>query len=187
MWGAGVSNDWCFTVYFLFSAIAGTTFFLKGRWIQKHSVARTDFWSTCFLSFQTMNYLKLVDIGYPVDTFKLLFNVKLKMAFFATQDESEAMKVQALTTVCAGEWSSIISQPIFYLFPIVKLSYFAILNYMTTTFFNLASSFSLKNCFQFWGLWVPPVKLPASDFKCQIDNREDAISDLVVNNFSSNA
>ena len=82
--------------------------------------------------------------------FSMALQCQVKDAFSATQDKSEAMKVQALTTVCAGEWSSIIiSQPIFSLFPIVKLSYFAILNYMTTTFFNLASSFSLKNCFNF--------------------------------------
>ena len=64
-------------------------------------------------------------------TFSMFLQCQVKDGLSATQDKSEAMKVQALTTVCAGGWSSIISQPIFSLFPIVKLSYFAILNYMT--------------------------------------------------------
>ena len=59
---------------------------------------------------------------------------QVKDAFSATQDKSETMNVQALTIVCAGEWSSlmnirtlasIILWPIFFLF--VPLSNYLIL------------------------------------------------------------
>ena len=65
--------------------------------------------------------------------------------FSTSQDKSEAMKLQPLTTVCVGQWSpmlnilslaSIILRPIFFsLFPIVKLSDFVLLNYLANTFF----------------------------------------------------
>ena len=47
-----------------------------------------------------MNYLSLVDAGYAVDTlFSMALQCQVKEAFSATQDKSEAMKVDALTTV----------------------------------------------------------------------------------------
>ena len=57
--------------------------------------------------------------------FSMALQCQVKDAFSATQDKSEAMKVQALITVCAVEWSSmlnilslasIISWPIFFSF-----------------------------------------------------------------------
>ena len=54
-----------------------------------------------------------------------------------TQDKIEVMKVQALTTVCAGDWSSmlnilaiasIISRPIFCPFPIVNFKFWEFLH-----------------------------------------------------------
>ena len=57
--------------------------------------------------------------------FSMALQCQVKDAFSATQDKSEAMKVQALITVCAVEWScmlnilslaSIISWPICFSF-----------------------------------------------------------------------
>ena len=86
--------------------------------------------------------------------FSVALQCQVKDAFSATQDKSEPMKVQALITVFAGEWSSmlnilslgsVISRPIFFsVFPIVKLCDFVLLNYSATTFFNLATVFCLK-------------------------------------------
>ena len=62
--------------------------------------------------------------------------------------------MQALITVCAVGWSSVLNilplacvilvANFFYLFPIVKLSDFVLLNYLATTFLNLVTVFSLK-------------------------------------------
>ena len=38
--------------------------------------------------------------------FSMALQFQAKEEFSATQDKSEAVKVQALTTACAGEWSS---------------------------------------------------------------------------------
>ena len=38
--------------------------------------------------------------------FSMALQCQVKDAFSATQDKSEAIKVQALITVCAVEWSS---------------------------------------------------------------------------------
>jgi len=103
------------------------------------------------------------DILWILLYFQWLFNVKVNTPFL--QDKSGAMKVQALITVCVGEWLSMLNiqfhvsmilQPIFFLsFPIVKLSDFGFLNYLATTYFNLATVFSLQvtwNIFQFQAL-----------------------------------
>ena len=100
---------------------------------------------------------RTVAAEYPVDTlFSMALQCQVKDAFSATQDKSDVKKVQALITVCAVEWSSmlnilslvsiIISWPIFVsLFPIVKLSDFVSLNYLATTFLNLATVFLWKS------------------------------------------
>ena len=140
-----------------FMAIVGATFFLKGCWIQKHSVARTGFQTKCFLSSQTVGLPRcknlwhfffvflaragvwvlfngllalLFSLFYVIREFDkflhwgwaqtvnylkfgwsqiccwyFIFNGSSKDTFSATQDKSGAMKVQALTAVCAGEWS----------------------------------------------------------------------------------
>ena len=58
--------------------------------------------------------------------FSMALQYQVQDAFSATQDKSEAMKVQAVTYVCAGEWSStwnilsLASIMFFSLFPIGK-------------------------------------------------------------------
>ena len=45
-----------------------------------------------------------VDTGYTVDTiFSMALSRQAEDAFSATKDKCEAVKVQALTTICAGE------------------------------------------------------------------------------------
>ena len=67
------------------------------------------------------------DAGCPVDT---LFSTE--RSFSETQDKCETVKVQALSTCCAGEWSSllnilalasVISRPIFSLYPDVNFPF----------------------------------------------------------------
>ena len=82
----------------LFSGDHGHKIILKGHQMQKHSVASTGFWRTCFLSSQTMNNLKF---GWCQ-----IFRGHLCQVidnFSTTQDKIEAMKVQALTIICAEE------------------------------------------------------------------------------------
>lgn len=46
-----------------------------------------------------------VDAGYPVDTiFSMALQRQAEVAFSVTMDKCEAVKVQALTTACAGGW-----------------------------------------------------------------------------------
>ena len=102
-----------------------------------------------------MNYLSLVDAGYAVDTlFSMALQCQVKEAFSATQDKSEAMKVQAFNyclcrrvVVHVEYYVSCLhsfTATFFSHFPIVKLSDFVSLNYLATTFFNVATVFSLK-------------------------------------------
>ena len=88
--------------------------------------------------------------------FSTALQCQVKDAFSATQDKSEAMKVQALRNYC---WCRRVVIHVEYsvscvhnfvanflsFFPIVKLSDFVLLNDLATTFFNLSTTvFSLK-------------------------------------------
>ena len=66
---------------------------------------------------------------------------QVKDAFSTTQNKSEAMKVQALTTVCAGEWSSMLN--------IVS----CVNNFAAISFFFFPLSNYLILCY--WTTWRP--------------------------------
>ena len=75
-----------------------------------------------------------------MDTFSMALQCQVKDAFSVIQDKSEAMKVEALTTVCAGEWWCMLNNysvscihnfvaKFLPLFPNVQLSDFVLLKY----------------------------------------------------------
>ena len=74
-----------------------------------------------------------VDAGYPVDTiFSMALQCQAEDAFSAMKDKCKVVKVQALTTACAGEWlsmlnilalASVISRSIFSLYPNVNFPF----------------------------------------------------------------
>lgn len=74
-----------------------------------------------------------VEAGYPEDTiFSMTLQRHAEDVFSVTSDRCEAVKMQALTTACAGEWSSmlnilalasVISRPIFSIYPNVNFPF----------------------------------------------------------------